>query len=43
LLEASREEVREARFRAFDHLVGICSSQVAYLPCPLSALQQGLS
>jgi hypothetical protein len=29
LLRASRQEVREARARAFDHLAAVCSSQVA--------------
>lgn len=29
LLRASRQEVREARFRALDHLAGLCASQVA--------------
>lgn len=43
LLEASRQQVREARVRAFDHLHGICSSPVAYLSCSLLGLQQGLS
>jgi hypothetical protein len=32
LLGASRPELREARGRAFNHLTGICASQVASLP-----------
>lgn len=32
LLRVSPQEVREARVRAFNHLTGICASQVASLP-----------
>jgi hypothetical protein len=42
-LGTSRQEVRGARVRGFDHLAGICSSQVPWLSCPLSDLPQGLS
>lgn len=43
LLGTSRQQVQEARIRAFEHLGGICSSPVPSLSFPFSVSQQRVS